>query len=419
MLLSATPALNNSIPIINGLHPSQQLFTQWSHWRGHKTDSCMFPHLPAEPGVLVRSCPRRCAPGDPRGHWKELQYPLHSRDHDKHPTPGLPKECFQPVPSAAQMCLPRPVWRQQAAVRGVPHYEDQAEIPSSFTWSRSIFLHFPFVQESYICAWTCQTGELLVWSCSKLLTSICITEWLWEISVWDGSQGNLSRHSGKGKEVQQQWWIAGIDLHVSLLSVSPTIQQNIPLHYSTSTHLTSSYIQKDLCAVIRLSLPSHTHYTSWFPPTLLPHHPAHPHQRKHFLPPVTVSFLPLVKRHATASYTPAFPAALAQLGKRLSEKPYFCSSTGITRHSVSRYSLNSCASAGTPQMVAATVASFPLVSVFHCLKQSHHLGSPMGSLPPTLFPSSSSSPRPPSHIFPEPPQLGQTAACAPQNWPSF
>lgn len=117
----------------------------------------------------------------------------------------------------AQLCHPRPVWWQQVVPSGVPQYGEQAEIHTYFIWSRRISFIFHLSSKT-TCVWTWKTDEWLNWSCWKLLTSICITQWLLgKISkaLWDRSQGNLSGYSSRGKEVYQQWWIVRTETSIS------------------------------------------------------------------------------------------------------------------------------------------------------------------------------------------------------------
>ena len=165
-------------------------------------------------------------------------------------TSWAPEGRFQPGPTAAQLHTQRPVWRQQAAARGVPLCGGQAEIHSPFTWSRSIFLHFPLVQQSYMwlnLAVRETTGLELLEGPEKHLH-----HWMplgnIRLTAWDGSQGNLSEYSGRGKGVYQQWWTVGTETSTS----PPTYQCNHPMKYSSLLwHRDSSHLplwpERPLC----------------------------------------------------------------------------------------------------------------------------------------------------------------------------
>lgn len=165
-----------------------------------------------------------------------------------------------------------------------------------------------------VSAW--QTEEQLVWSCWKLLTRICIIEQQWEISVGlcemgdrallVGIQGGKRKFTGSGK----YWGQAPPSLfpvcqpkhpikYSSLLQHSDSLQPlpwpERPL-YHNQTIRTSLYLLDILIPSLSSSSPSDD-----------------PQQRKHFLSPVIAPPSSVVTLHTIPSYTPAFPAALAQL----------------------------------------------------------------------------------------------------------
>lgn len=190
-----------------------------------------------------------------------------------------------------QLCLPRPVW-WQTVPRGVPKYGEQTEIHTYFIWSRRISFVFHLYSKKHRRMedrWMAKL-ELLQTPHKHLHHSVP----LGNISraLWDRSQGNLSRYSGKGTEV-----------------VNSEKQPNHPLKYSSLLQHKNS--QAVLCALTRLPLPPHTDQTSSFP--VSPHCPAHSHQTKAF-PSSSKSPLSFLGHHP-----PPPSSSLTSLGKKVWE----------------------------------------------------------------------------------------------------
>lgn len=150
--------------------------------------------------MLERTCPSSCGQGAHRGGRKGLLHPIHS-------PMSTPTFRFQKDAPRLSLCL------SSSASQGLSDdklfQEESQSMGNKLKYTPTLygageFLSFSTCTAKNTDAW--KTDEWLNWSCCKLLTNICITQCLWEISV--GLYGIGARAISVGIQVRERkWWI--------------------------------------------------------------------------------------------------------------------------------------------------------------------------------------------------------------------